>query len=366
MLKRIDRRILLTAIALIALVVITSFVAPRSDRQTTGSSYSRFPDGYGAWYAYLERNGGQVQRWQRPIPEFFKDGATGRTLVQVLPNRFFGKLNSDEEKWLNRGNTIVILGVSQAVTDAPFKTSHGTDQGSVKIETSRRRAKLESGEKALLRDQAGAIVWEQAIGKGRMIYSVTPFLAANAYQDEPGNFAFLAKLVRQKGNQVWLDEYIHGYGEQEVIKAEKGEDWQDYLLKTPLLTMLLQLGVLTLVLLWGKNHRFGQPLPLENPRKDSNATYIQALAGVLRKANRSEFVVNVVGREEQIQIQRALGLGDRVLEPEVLVKAWVEQTGRPAEELERVLLDSQNRGYSERDLLGWMNQLQVVRQHLPS
>ncbi len=364
MLRRIDRNVLFVAIALIVLFGLTLFVAPRSDRQASGSTFTRFPDGYGAWYATVEQEGGKIQRWQKPSEEFIKQGATGRTFLQINSGALGFGLTNDEEEWVKRGNTLVVLGMSKPATAASFVNVYPTGQGNVKIETSRRH-RLQTNEQNLLSDRYGAIVWERTVGKGRIISSVTPFLAANVYQDEPGNFAFLTKLAKQQNNEIWVDEYLHGYKEKEVIKKETAPSWERYLLKTPLFPVLLQLIVLTGVLIWSKNRRFGQPMPLETETQDNNATYIQALAGVLRKANRSEFVVDAIAREEQIQIQRALGLGNRLVEVDLVVKAWIEQTGRSAQELEQVLPKGKRQYLSEKDLLVWLTQVQRVRQQLP-
>jgi Domain of unknown function (DUF4350) len=364
-LKRIDRRVLFVAIGLVALVGLTMVMAPRGEQISSGSSYARQPDGYGAWYASVEQAGGKIQRWQKPAEDFFKTPGTGKTFLQVDPRRSAAYLGDQQRAWVENGNTLIFLGKQAPATNAPFSGSYPTKQGQVKIETTRRRV-LTSSETEVLRDRVGAIVWKEKKGKGQVIYSVTPFLAANAYQDEPGNFALLTQLAKQQGNPIWVDEYLHGYMDQEVIEEEIAGSWQQYLMETPWLAVLVQLCVLVGVLIFAKNRRFGQPMPLETQAKDSNATYIQALAGVLRKANRSDFVVDAIARAEQIQIQKALGLGNRLLDVDVVVKAWMEQTGRSGQELEQILRSAKQQNLSEADLLVWLEQIRQVRQQLPS
>jgi hypothetical protein len=364
-LKRIDRRVLFIAIVLIALLGLTIILAPAGERLSSGSTYERGPDGYGAWYASVEQAGGKIQRWQKPETDFFKQSGSGKTFLKVDPNGSAAFLSNPQLNWVRNGNTLIVLGKKASATNASFSESYPTEQGQVKIETTRRQV-LNQSETAVLSDREGAMVWKEKRGKGWVIYSVTPFLAANVYQDEPGNFAFLTQLVKQQGNSIWVDEYLHGYKDQELIQKEIAGSWQDYLLETPWLVVLMQLGVLTGVLILAKNQRFGQPMPLETGTKDNSAAYIQALAGVLRKANRSEFVVDAIAREEQIQIQRALGLGTRLVDVDVVVKAWIEQTGRSGQELEQILRRGKQRNLSETDLLVWLEKVQLIRQHLPS
>jgi Domain of unknown function (DUF4350) len=363
--KRIDRRLLFSGIVLVAIVLLTLFAAPRGDRQVGGSTFSRAPDGYGAWYAYMQKQETPIKQWKRSFEDFEKQASRNQapvTLVVVDPQMERQSMAEGNPDWIRRGNTLIVLGKFTPATEAPFST---TQTGNVKIETSRRET-LDKGEKPLLSDRFGAMVWQRTIGKGRIILVNTPFLAANVYQDDPGNFAFLAKLVKQNSTIIWIDEFIHGYRESEAT-AQKGKgNWLAYLTQTPLLPTLVQAIVLLLVYIWADNHRLGQPMPLTSAKTDNSGAYIQALSGVLHQAGRSEFVVDAIGKAEQIQIQQALGLGSTPLDPETLINLWVTQTGRPATELQQVLQPlSKKQRLSEQDLLNWIKNIQTVHQHLP-
>ena len=368
MINRINRKGLFGLMVIGAIVLLTIVAAPSSNRQVSGSTFSRAPDGYGAWYAYMERQGIAIQRWRKP----WTDGLTRQspvTFLQIDPESESGigsiAPGSEQERWIRSGNTLIILGAPAPATDRPFTTMQTSDRGLVKIETTRRK-QLGEKQDQLLGDQAGAIVWQSKLGKGRIIFASTPYLAANAYQNEPGNFAFLAQLVKQNDNAIWVDEYIHGYKEAAIAAREGKGSWIAYMSQTPLLPILVQLGVVLLVLIWAANRRFGQPLPLTNLKPDNSEAYIQALAGVLHKAGRSEFVLDGVGKHEQLQIQKALGLGSTMVELDAIVAAWTQQTGRPAAELEQVLkARSRTQRLSESDLLTWIKNIQLVRRGLP-
>jgi hypothetical protein len=98
---------------------------------------------------------------------------------------------------------------------------------------------------------------------------------------------------------------------------------------------------------------------------DNSEAYIQALAGVLQKADSSEFVLEVVGKEEQLQLQKALLLGQIQLDHQSLVEAWVQQTGHPAAELEQLLQVQSRKGrMSESDLLTWLRKWEQIRRQL--
>lgn len=353
------------------IALLTLIMAPRSNPNVRGSTFSRAPDGYGAWFAYMQQQGEVVQRWQKPLNEFWNQPATTTqakspvTLLQIHSQLTPAtSLTSQGESWVSQGNTLVILGSWARVTPANFRTDQSSPQGTVKIETTRR----EQSPEGLLGDRFGAIVWRRAIGTGQIILATTPHLAANAYQKEPGNFPFLAQLVKQINNTIWVDEYMHGYRDTKTAAAKQeasAHAWIDYLVKTPLLLPAIQVGVLLLVLIWANNRRFGRPVPLKTVAVDNSEAYIQALAEVLHKANRSEFVLETIGKEEQLQIQRALGLGETLLEPETVIGAWQQQMNDSNLEIRQVLKPRfKKQPASEQDLQTWLDNVKAVRQKL--
>ena len=387
--KLSNRRLwLFGAIAIGAIILITLLTAPTRNKVSSGSTYSRSPDGYGAWYAFMSERGTPVKRWRKPFDDLAnnQNAQPPTTLLRVNHDLTGGTYYGRSQDWVKKGNTLVILGVYQPVTAAPFSTMQKAGDLSVKIDTRRREKKAKEG---LLGDRFGAVVWQESIGKGRIIYASTPHLAANAYQDFQGNYEFLAQLVtqskeRERGrggegeknqliansqvqNSIWVDEYIHGYKDTEAIKQKSAESLFSYLAKTPVFPALVQGFMLLLVAIWAGNRRFGKPLTLSAPVVDNSEAYIQALAGVLQKANSSEFIVEVVGKDEQLQLQKTLFLGQEQLDHQSLVKAWVQQTGRPAKELEQLLeMPSQKQRLSEKDLLAWLEQWEQTRRHLSS
>ncbi|GAB1538608.1 DUF4350 domain-containing protein [Scytonema sp. NUACC21] len=361
--KRSNRIVWIGALVLGAIILLTLISAPTSSKNNSGSTYNRAPDGYGAWYAYMERRKTGIQRWQKPLSDLNREKKPV-TLLQVhsspIPNFLYGS----EQEWVEQGNKLVLLGVREAVTAANFTTMQESPAGKVKIET-RRRHQLHPGDKVSLGDRFGAIVWEENYGKGKAIFAIAPYLAANAYQDNQANFQYLADLVYQKGNLLFVDEYIHGYQDSSISEKEgKGNIWS-YFAQTPLMPTFLQIAVVLLILIWSQNQRFGKPIPLETPAVDNSEAYIQALAGVLQKAESRDFVVEMIGKEEQLQLQKALGLGQQLLDRQSLVNAWVQQTGTSAAELDKVLkLQSQQRRLSERELISWLEKWKMIRQML--
>lgn len=352
----------LGAIALIAVIVITIIAAPGNNKLSSGSTYNRAPEGYGAWYSFMQQQGTPIKRWRKPFNDLEKIAGT-ITLLRVNTDVNTFELLRQEQEWIEKGNNLVILGRRGQVTQANFSTRQQSSVGRIKIDTKRRVQP--NSKKMLLGDRFGAIVWQENFGKGQAIYSTTPYLAANAYQDYPNNYKYLAELVSQSGKPIWVDEYIHGYKDKDASVPVAERDWVTYLIQKPIFPALLQAGILLLVLIWAKNRRFGQPISLDTPIVDNSAAYIEALAGVLQKADKSDFVLDMVGSSEQMQLQKALGLGQIPVDPAILHQAWVKQTGREPAELEQLLrLQSQKRHTSDKDLLTWLKLWQTIRSYV--
>ena len=214
-------------------------------------------------------------------------------------------------------------GISEPVTAAPFTTTLDTPLGAVTVQT-RRRA---PGQDAPLVDDYGAVVWRQSRDTGQLILATTPFLAANAYQQAPGNFAFLASLT---AGDIYMDEYLHGYRDPAARAATAVSSWLDYLAQTPLLVIALQgLAVVGLVLL-AQNRRPGIKRSLPTPQTNDSQAYIDALAGVLQRADSRDFLVATLVRSERQALQQALGLGGGTVSDQRLRGAWQQSTGEPA------------------------------------
>ncbi len=357
--------LLFGAIALAAIVVLTLLLAPGGSGQQYGSTYSRAPGGYGGWYAFMQDRPTPLERWRKPLADLVeaeRDAPT-QVLLQVYSRWQSPNLSADEAAWLEAGQTLVILGARGPVTAADFRNQLPSQQGPVTVETRRRQPQAKE---ILLGDRFGAAVWEPARDRGRLILAGTPFLAANAYQDSPGNYEFLARLVSQQPDgtpvaRIWVDEYRHGYRDREERQEEGKDSFWGYLVQTPLWPALVQALAIVAIALWALNRRFGRPAVLPEPAVNNSQAYIEALAGVLQKAASSDFVLATLSKAEQEQLQQELGLGRGPVEPQQLLAAWQQQTGRSRDELRRLLREPRSRRLSESELLTWLRRWQTLR-----
>ncbi|PSR15769.1 DUF4350 domain-containing protein [filamentous cyanobacterium CCP3] len=373
------RTLILGLLALALLLGLLVLGGPSSSPLESGSTWHRGPAGYSAWYKSLEQQGISVQRWQRPVDDLLEqldeaEGATvtlmqnsasSETLVAVLP----GFVAESElpallpwlPDWVEAGHQLVILGVKAPATAAPFSQTLSSETGPVQIDT-RRRYTAGSRLGVALEDDYGAVVWQQAIASGPVTIAATPHLGANAYLDQPGNFALLTELVAGAGQRVWIDEYLHGYRDEEAIAAEVGSDsWLSYLARTPLVILAAQILAVTLLALLASNRRLGQRRSLPTPTIDNSRAYIQALAGVLHKANSHDFVVQTLSQAERRALQKSLGLGETPISLDQLQADWDQQSDRPATDLSALLNPPVPKNESQ--LRDWLKRVQSL--HYP-
>ncbi len=355
--RKFNRRLLLWIGIIIAIVLSLGLIsAPATEGGDRGSSYGRSPGGYGAWYAYMRQGSAPIERWRKPLKELFSQEQAS-TLVRIYPELTGDWLDSDLMAWVKRGNNLVILGVRKPVTEAPFSSIIPSEEGGIKIDTTRRTNSL--GINNILGDKYGPIVWSYSLGAGKIVQAVTPYLAANAYQDSPGNFPFLARLVTGFDRPIWIDEYIHGYKDKQTLTEEVGKSIWSYLARTPLLVLFIQGSLLLVIAILAGNQRAGKPDILAAPETNNSEAYIQALAAILQKAKQSKFVMERINQAERSALGKKYNLDVTSGSNSELFDA-LSRDGKSLEGLEKLLEIPKNR-QDDRELTKWLRMWRDVK-----
>jgi len=366
------------------IILLIWLITPTLSQVNYGSTYGKSPGGYSAWYELMEQRKTPIQRWKQKFDAFAKQ-SKGHPIVflRIYSDLREFSLTEQERNWIRKGNLLVILGRKSTVTEASFSTKHKTSQGTIKIETTRRNQQNNS---SIVDDQFGGIVWEENIGNGQIIYSTTPYLAANVYQDTLSNHEFLANLIESYNPQkIWVDEYLHGYRKQATEQVEQQQPEENdeqkepeketeqqqkgsllvYLSQTPFLLLLVQVLIIALIALWSNNLQWKKRLTLASSRTDNTQAYIDALASLLQKAKSGDFIIDTVGKEEQLKLQKELGIKTNKLDDQGLMEAWRQQTEQPITKLRQLLrIKSQKRSFSNLQLLTWMQQWQAIQKEI--
>ena len=363
-----NRYVRLTLVALVLLCGLLVLLAPATGLKTSGSTYSRAPEGYMGWFDYMQAQGTPAQRWRRPISELLEQPTTEpQTLLRIYPglvNHYQTNYDAGIQDWLSAGNTLIDLGLNSEITAAPFTTQQSSPFGAVTIKTRRRNNLPINSDRNLLGDSYGAIVWQRASDQpGQSLVANTPHLAANAYLDAPGNYAFLADLATQGGGQIWVDEYLHGFKEADVIVAETVNNWGAYLAQTPVKVAAIQIAILLGIFLLAQNRRLGNLATVKAAEVDNSQAYIEALAAVLRKAESTSFLIDMIAKAERSSLQKALGFNEATTNEAALKAAWTQQTGQSDQILTPLTQPPKTtRPPSEATLKAWLAQLERIRQ----
>lgn len=362
-------------VGLLILTIIILVAAPKS--YPGGSTYSKSLGDYSQWYAFMERQGHPIQRWRQPYTAL-KD--TGQTLIQIadVEREDEALLRSQEVlDWVERGNTLIQVSWAGQVTGAPFRSDLSSPSGPVRIETTRRyNTGLSSDivEVEELQDTFGSVVWSYGQGKGRMVRATYPWLAANVYADHAGNFRALEVLATQREGPIWVDEWLHGHRDPSALAdaaAPKEQSPFAYLGRQPIAVVAGQAVVLLLLLLWGKNQRFGALTRLSAPSRNSSEQYIQSLADTLEANGHTEYVLTLLGQSFRQRLQTRLGMGgigaETALSDGAIAQQWSGVTGRsPQELLELLEQTQQEKRLSDRAVLLWVQRSEaILNQELP-
>lgn len=356
-------------VALILLFLVLLLLAPATGQKTSGSTYNRAPEGYLGWYRYMADQGTPVQRWRRPLNELLEQPSTEpQTLLRIYPGIVDAYRAWNQEwlsQWLAAGNTFIALGIDAEITEAPFATRQASPFGVVVIKTRRRANLAMNSDRNLLGDEYGAIVWQPRTDAtaGDFYVAPTPHLAANAYLNEPGNFAFLAALANRSAGPIWVDEYLHGFKDADVVVAETINSWGEYLAQTPVKVAALQIAILLALLLLSQNRRLGNLVTVKPPKVDNSRAYIEALAAVLHKAECTSFLVDMITRAERSHLQKSLGFHQAEIEDATLKAAWTQQTGQSSTILTPLLQPPRNvTKAADSTLWAWLQRLRHIRQ----
>jgi hypothetical protein len=134
-----------------------------------------------------------------------------------------------------------------------------------------------------------------------------------------------------------------------------GEDVLSYLAQTPWFLLFIQGIIMASISAASGFRRFGQPLIPQTAIADNSTIYIDALAGVLAKANSTDFVVEAIAKDERLKLQAFLGLGKYLVDEENLIAAWKQQKNQPVEELSQLLqIHQANKKISDAQLITWI------------
>lgn len=315
---------ILTGSALV--VVIVSVVAvllePPATPLGSASTYSAGPEGAKAAFLALKRLGYQVERSFEPLADITVDPAA---TVLVVASPDLPTSAGDRKavrRFLEAGGTLLTTGVGGSLLPhLTAVTSHGPahDLSPADAETysASRRDRLTEGTPtismtrqasvspvrppylALFGDAAAPVVLTAPIGAGRAIWWAGSDPLLNASIAKPGHVELLLNVLGPAGTRrvIW-SEYYHGHG----------RSFWSYLAGTAAPVALAQFAFIAVVAFATFGRRRGPIRPLVPESRTSVLEFVEALAGLYKKAGAAAGAVEISLARTRRVLSAAAGL----------------------------------------------------------
>jgi hypothetical protein len=310
------------AVLIILQILLYSNEEAPNENEDNGdrSTYCSRTYGTRGFYLYLEENGYNVSRMRKQYTTLEADGV--KTLFVVVPLPFLQPSQQEFKAltdWVENGGQLVI--VDRIVTNVEF----GPD---IKINSRLRSQKKNDPLRVLqpstftagvgnpgfsdyastmritggpsigyLGDSTGPALAAVPYGKGRVVLLTDPFIIANNGIQKDDNLKLALNIIREVApdKKVAFDEYHHGYDAKFEVGGMVG-----YFSGSPVLWMLGQFGLLTLIVVYTRGRRFARPLPLKEEDRASSLEFVGSMAHLQSLASASDLAIeNIYGRFRQ-------------------------------------------------------------------
>ncbi len=145
----------------------------------------------------------------------------------------------------------------------------------------------------------GALLVDYPHGKGRIVILSDPFIVANDGISRADNLQLAINAVAGTGGMIAFDEYHQGRGDfQNELLA--------YFAGTPVISMLAQLALLVLAILWTSGRRFARPLPLARVDRRSSLEFVASMAELQQRARAYDLALeNIYTRTRRVLVRYA-------------------------------------------------------------
>ncbi|PYP85118.1 MAG: hypothetical protein DMF61_17640 [Blastocatellia bacterium AA13] len=320
--------ILLTLIAL-NLAFLVDKDEDETEEKSKRSTYRSTPYGIKALYSLLEESRYPVQRLEHPFTDLPGLHNVG-TLVMIDAEEEFNPAPAEFEslsKWIASGKLCVLVGRKISVpfdehtyvatqlagygkearvlqptdlTRGVTKISLSDFASSVRVQSSTAIAHVGS--------DAGTVVADTKLGKGRIIILTDPYVIANNGISKADNLTLALNLLAERPEgDIAFDEYHHGYG----ISGRAGgatAGVMAYFSGTPVPWMMRQLGLIILLFVFSKGRRFARPLPLKRERRTTNLEFVSSMAVITRLARATDIAMQSIYTEFRRRLCQYAGL----------------------------------------------------------
>jgi hypothetical protein len=357
-LEKSDRRLLSWAGAIVLfLIVVLVFLSPQDEESSIPSSYSPVSGGAKAAYLLLESEGYKIQHWERS-PVDLPPNPSNTILILAVPLAPATKVEKSAlELFLSEGGKVIATGSTvqfylpkmeidlepapplvpkEYQPEAPSLLTAG---GPIKMTPSAYWKPASAKYMVYYSDEGKPVVVSYKVGKGEVIWWASSRPLTNVGIRESGNLGLLlGSLGVSKDVTVLWDEYFHGYQ----------RSYTSYLTDPPLLSGIIQFGLLLLAVLFTFARRNGPIRPLYVRSRLSPLEFVQTLGGLYHRANATETAIEVPYARFRSQLAKRLGMKADARSSD-LARGAREQLGYEDKDLERTLQEIES-GLHRRNL----------------
>ena len=345
-LAKSDRRLMIwAAVVLVPIVVVLALVPQSEQESSVPSTYSAQSRGAKAAFLFLQEQGYDAERWERPPGDLPEDPAN-TVLVLAYPIDYPTSEEKDDlQRYLNQGGKILATGSSvnpflpMAHTEFELQPSPKWKEYEPQVLSSLTRAGTikmvptaywDSSSLQYLVHYADGdrpIVVSYKVGKGEVIWWGSSIPLTNAGVTEAGNLGLLLNsLGPARQVHVYWDEYFHGY--RRTLDSYLGEP--------PVYWGLWQCVFIALAMILTYSRRNGPIRSWGEPKRLSPLEFVHTLGGLYRRANATRAALEVPYARFRSSAARQLGLKPDV-SAAVLARAIRERLGYKDKDLEETL-----------------------------
>lgn len=357
--------IVLTFVVIIGVLVILNLATyvQKKARDTevfpNRSTYHSGPTGTRAIYDFLSESGYKVMRWRDQPKEL--QGSTGhlvRTFVVVGTTQipFTEEETSTLAQWIYEGGRFVIIDrwpdtallpssghwnvtstalmfpTADVDPSNPSEMTEGTlaltpvqptalthavqsimpSRFASRIQVTHNQDKLPEGKTSTgiqhsdapvthVADNRGGLVVDYVYGDGRIVFVTDPYLLSNGGISLRDNLILAVNVLTSSDGLIAFDEYHQGRGVTRNAIAS-------YFSGTPVLSIMAQVVLLVIVILWTKARRFARALPLPVLDRRSSLEFVASMAELQERSKAFDLAIENIYSRTRRALARYAGV----------------------------------------------------------
>jgi|WetSurMetagenome_2_1015567.scaffolds.fasta_scaffold96042_2 hypothetical protein len=317
-LSQSDRKILWIAAAAFAVLVVFAVLlaTPESDQSAIPSTYSAHSSGAKAAFLMLQETGWHVERWERSLTQL--KGGKNRIMIIAEPEK---QPNAHErfalQEFIRGGGSLIAIGqgaglmLPERSDITGFIGEKVWEKFSALTPTSITREApqitmvsdvwwaSEVSALALYGNGPRIVVVTYPYGEGKVIWWAAATPLTNAGLREPGNLEFfLACLGDISRNQIYWDEYFHGYSSSRENSFENRFA----------AVLLVQFAILGAAILLTFSRRSGPVRPSAPESRLSPLEFVETLGGLYERAHAAAVAIDIHYQRFLYWLAKRLGM----------------------------------------------------------